>query len=76
MRKALHFHRVSDLMQRRGVDVDWLADHTGLYDRVAKAIYHQRYTPSPRQRRRVAEALNTAREHIIWGHAVEVEALK
>jgi len=76
MQRLAQCYRVCDLMRGRGVDVAWLTRETGLDDRVAKAIYHQRYTPSPVQRMRVARALGAARDEIIWGHAIETEPLK
>jgi hypothetical protein len=69
-------YRVSDVMKQQGVTEDWLVEHTALDDRVVRAIVHQRYTPSPRQRTRVARALNINRDNLWWGHEALVEPLK
>ena len=68
--------RVSELMEDKGVDVHWLALETCLDERVVDAICRQQYTPSPQQRRYIAAALEVDCEDIIWGHAIECEALK
>ena len=76
MRDTARLHRVSALMKEQGREMKWLIDETGIGDRIVNAIYHQRYTPSPLQRLRVAEALHVDREQIMWGHVAYVDALK
>ncbi len=68
--------RVSEVMKKQGVTEDWLIESTALNDRVVHAIVHQRYTPSPRQRLRVARALHVSRDNLWWGHEALVEPLK
>jgi hypothetical protein len=67
--------RVSDVMERRGIDVNQLIAISGVEDRVVLAIVEQRYTPSPEQRQRIAKALHWDRNEIWWGHATEVTRL-
>ena len=38
-----------------------------------QAIVQGRYTPSPDQRRRLADALGVAPEQVAWGHTAEVQ---
>jgi ribosome-binding protein aMBF1 (putative translation factor) len=52
-----------------------LAAATRLDDQVIAALVHRRYTPSPEQRRRVAEAIGVSADEIAWGHEAEVEHL-
>lgn len=68
--------RVRDLLARKSVDVKWLALETGLEERIVDSIVRQQYTPSPEQRRYVAQALQADPDDILWGHAIEVEYLK
>ncbi|HUG93492.1 MAG TPA: helix-turn-helix transcriptional regulator [Planctomycetaceae bacterium] len=58
-----------------GLDASELTARSGLESRVVEAIAAGRYTPSPDQRRRIANALNLAPENIAWGHAAPVESL-
>jgi len=67
------YRTVSDLMNERKMGLGELIRFTGLDDRVASAIAHQRYTPSPRQRLRVSIALGFPRNWIVWGHLAIVE---
>lgn len=67
------YRTVSDLMNERKMGLGELIRFTGLDDRVASAIAHQRYTPSPQQRLRVSIALGFPRNWIVWGHLAIVE---
>ena len=67
------YRTVSDLMIERKMRLGELIRFTGLDDRVASAIAHQRYTPSPQQRLRVSIALGFPRNWIVWGHLAIVE---
>ena len=68
--------RVCELMDARGLDAHLLALETCLDERIVDAIRRQQYTPSPAQRRYIAEALQVESGDILWGHAIECEALK
>jgi ribosome-binding protein aMBF1 (putative translation factor) len=70
---AKKYHRVADLMERRGVDLERLVRDTGLDSQVIEAIARQRYTPSPEQRMRIARVLGMDCDQIIWGHATPVQ---
>ncbi len=51
---------------------DQLVEATGIRKKVLEAIYYGRWTPSPEQRQRVADALGAEVEQIGWGHSNEV----
>jgi len=67
------FERVIDLMRRQKMELDSLADRSGVERTVVEAIACQRYTPSPEQRKRVSGALGVRHDQIMWGHACAVE---
>jgi lambda repressor-like predicted transcriptional regulator len=66
---------VADWMAERGVDFDSLMRSSGLDRKVLEAILASRYTPSPQQRRRVAEALGVGPEQVLWGHTNQVDPM-
>ena len=63
---------VRDWMLERGLSKDQLIQESGLDDRVIEAIIAMRYTPSPEQRRRVAEILKVEADQVCWAYMVEV----
>jgi len=62
------FQTVLDIMQERAIDFDELERTAGIDRGIIEAIAHQRYTPSPLQRERIAHALRFPQQKIIWGH--------
>jgi transcriptional regulator with XRE-family HTH domain len=64
---------VKDLLAKRGVTVADLADRALLEKRVAQHIVEGQWTPSPKQRERVAAALGVTVDEIRWGHSTPVE---
>jgi len=70
-----HVKTVAEWMAERGIDLARLIATARLDDRVAKAIIAGRYTPSPEQRQRLAEALGVAMEQIAWGHTGQVDRM-
>ena len=66
--RAQYFGTVVELMQELDVGLNELVQSSGLDQRVIEAIMYQRYTPSPKQRERVSDALGVRREQLIWGH--------
>jgi hypothetical protein len=63
----------SEWMAERGMGLAELVAASALDDRVAAAVVHGRYTPSPEQRRRLAAALGVGPEQVAWGHVAQVE---
>jgi ribosome-binding protein aMBF1 (putative translation factor) len=64
---------VAAWMADRNLDVAALVAASALDRRVVEAIARGRYTPSPEQRRRLADALGVAPEQVAWGHAAAVD---
>jgi ribosome-binding protein aMBF1 (putative translation factor) len=62
-------------MSERKVTLEELIDASALDARVVKAIANGQYTPSPEQRRRLAEVLGIEPEQVVWGHRTSVEHL-
>lgn len=66
---------LSAWLQLREMSFDALLEQTQLDKKILEAILHGRYTPSPQQRLRVAEALGVEPELIQWGHTTTVESI-
>ena len=64
---------VKHWMELRGLSVAELADRTLLEKRVAQHIVEAQWTPSPKQRERIAAALGVHMDEIRWGHSTPVE---
>ena len=69
--KALAQH-----LEEMGVTVEQLIASAKLDAKLVKAIVSGNYTPSPFERKRLAEALGISIEDVSWGHAVPVEHLR
>jgi ribosome-binding protein aMBF1 (putative translation factor) len=65
----------AEWMTQRGLAIADLVAAARLDERVVNAIVEGRYTPSPDQRQRIAEALAVQPEQIAWGHVAPVEHL-
>ena len=52
-----------------------LVEATGLDSRVVESIVKGNYTPSPKQRDRIAHALGIERDAVQWGHSVAVDSM-
>jgi transcriptional regulator with XRE-family HTH domain len=64
---------LTESLTARGLSLAQLVEASGLEDRVVQAIVLGRYTPSPDQRRRIADALGVPVEELAWGHSAEVQ---
>jgi ribosome-binding protein aMBF1 (putative translation factor) len=64
---------IDQWMAERGMSLSQLVQAAALEERVVEAIARGRYTPSPQQRRRLAEALGISADLIAWGHIAPVE---
>lgn len=64
---------VTHLLRERSFSVAQLAEAAELDDRVAQAVAEGRYTPSPQQRQRIAQALGVDAAAIVWGHVIPVD---
>ncbi len=64
---------IAEWMVDRATGLETLVETSGLDRKVVDAIVHNRYTPSPQQRQRLAQALGVDAEQIAWGHASPVQ---
>ena len=64
---------VNDLCKQRKLSILELADKTGLDLLRVRAICLGRWTPSPNERQKIAEVLQTPVEEIAWGHSTPIQ---
>ncbi len=62
-------------MKERDISAEQLVADSALDAKVVEAIVAGRYTPSPLQRQRIADALNVEVSEIAWGHKTAVEPM-
>lgn len=65
----------AEICVERGFTVEQLAERTGIERGRLEAILLSRWTPSPDDRRRIAEQLGVALDEITWGHATPIQHL-
>ena len=58
-------------MAERELTVEDLAERSGLTDDRVEAIAVGRWTPSPRERKQIAEALELDVTNVSWGHTMD-----
>ena len=66
---------VQQLCIEQGIDVTQLAERSRVDEQRVQAIIDGRWTPSPADRDRIAEALGLTRDQIIWDHKIPVQHL-
>lgn len=66
---------ITDWMAARNLDFESLLAATSLDRKVLEAMIAGRYTPSPQQRQRVADALSVTPQEICWGHTTQVDQM-
>tara|TARA_B100000029_G_scaffold61065_2_gene54936 strand:+ start:4787 stop:5020 length:234 start_codon:yes stop_codon:yes gene_type:complete len=64
---------VAELCESAGLTIDQLADKTGLEDQRLLAILLGRWTPSPDERAKVANAFDVTVDDITWGHKTPIQ---
>ncbi len=64
---------VQKLCKDKGVSLLSLAERSGLDLKRLQSIYLGRWTPSPNERERIAQALGTSSDDIAWEHSTRVE---
>jgi hypothetical protein len=67
---------LADLIQEHNLDVGQMVAASGLEPRVVKLLLAGSYTPSPSERKRIADALGVTIEDIAWGHTIPVQYLR
>mgnify|MGYP002624928057 FL=1 len=66
---------VAQLCQEQEVSLDDLVDKSDLDKSRVQAIVEGRWTPSPNERQRIAEALGVEPSEITWGHKTPIQHL-
>ncbi len=64
---------VHDLCRQKQMSLLELADRTGLDLKRVQSIFLGRWTPSPAERQKIADALETPADDIAWGHATPIQ---
>jgi len=64
---------VDQLCVEQGLNVQQLAERTGLDEQRVVAIMLARWTPSPEERDAIAKVFGVPREQIVWGHKTPIQ---
>ncbi len=64
---------VQKLCKQKGVSLLSLAERSGLDLKRLQSIYLGRWTPSPNERDKIAQALDTSSTEIAWEHGTPIE---
>lgn len=68
-------HSVAELCREQAVALEELTTRSCLDAGRVQAIVLGRWTPSPDERRRIAEALGATVDDIAWGHVTPIQHL-
>ena len=66
---------VAELCEQQKISMADLVERTGLDETRIAAIVEGRWTPSPVERRKIAEVFHVTVEQISWGHKTPVQHL-
>lgn len=64
---------VKDYSQKKGISLLEIADRSGLDLPKVRAIFMNRWTPSPSEREKIAKALEVPIDDIAWGHDTPIQ---
>lgn len=64
---------VQDHCKQQGLSLLEMADRTGLDLPKLRAIFQNRWTPSPAEREKIAAALHLSLDDIAWGHSTPIQ---
>ena len=64
---------IQRLCEQKGISLLSLAELSALDLKRLQAIYRGQWTPSPSEREKIAQALDTSSDDIAWEHSVSVE---
>jgi hypothetical protein len=64
---------LSDLCRAKRISILELEDATGLELTRVRAIYMERWTPTPTERTAIAQALGVGADEVAWGHATPIQ---
>lgn len=66
---------VADLCADKELNAEQLAERSGLDTGRVTAILLARWTPSPAERQKIAQALEVTPDDVVWGHATPIQRL-
>ena len=64
---------VAELCKNHGISFEDLVRHSGLEEDRVRAIILGRWTPSPAERRKVADVFGVPIDSITWGHKTPIQ---
>ena len=64
---------VAELCQQKQITFEELVEQTGLDASRVRAIVLGRWTPSPTERKKVADVFGVSIEEISWGHKTPIQ---
>ena len=64
---------IQKLCKKKGISLLRLAELSALDLKRLQAIYRGQWTPSPSERKKIAQALDKSSDDIVWEHSVSVE---
>ena len=64
---------VKEHSEKKGLSLLEVADRSGLDLPKVRAIFMNRWTPSPREREKIASALEVPIDEIAWGHETPIQ---
>ena len=64
---------VQKLCTDKGISLLSLAERSGLELKRLQSIYLGKWTPSPSEREKIAQALSTSSNEIAWEHSTPIE---
>lgn len=64
---------VGDLCQQRQITIAELTERSGLDEQRVLAIAMGRWTPSPQERKKIADAFGLEIDDISWGHKTPIQ---
>lgn len=66
---------VADLCQMQAITLEQLTEKCGLESSRVQAILLGRWTPSPVERQKIADALAVTVDDVAWGHVTPIQHL-
>ena len=66
---------VEELCVAQNISLEQLAERSGLDEQRVTAILMRRWTPSPTERKQIADVFALPIEEIVWGHATPIQHL-
>ena len=64
---------LQDLCKEKSISLLELADRSGLDLPKLRAIFLNRWTPSPTEREKISAAIDVPKDDIAWGHGTPIQ---